>query len=245
LKKKRETQLLECQLCHQRKPGTAMFPADMVRDSVVATIQAAHPDWNPDGYICSDDLNHFRTEHVEDLLEAEKGELDELEAGVIKALRKGDVVASNVAEEFEEQATFGQRVADKVAEFGGSWAFMGSFGAVLALWIALNSIHLLHKPFDPFPYILLNLCLSCLASIQAPVIMMSQNRQEARDRLRSENDYQINLKAELEIRAIDAKMDQLLTHQWQHLLEIQQIQTEMVEEMTRHIRGDQNGLQAR
>ena len=106
-----------------------------------------------------------------------------------------------------------------------------SFAVVMAIWIVINTVALLRRPFDPFPYILLNLVLSCLASIQAPVIMMSQNRQEAKDRLRAEHDYRVNLKAEVEIRQINVKMDQLLTHQWQRLLEIQQIQTELMEEV--------------
>jgi uncharacterized membrane protein len=122
-------------------------------------------------------------------------------------------------------------VADKVAEFGGSWRFIIIFGFILLIWVAVNSIAL-SGHFDPYPFILLNLVLSCIAALQAPVIMMSQNRQEAKDRLRSEHDYQVNLKAELEIRHINSKIDMLLTHQWHRLLEIQQIQTELIEELT-------------
>ncbi len=124
-------------------------------------------------------------------------------------------------------------MADRVATFGGSWNFILIFGSVLLVWIAVNSIALLSKPFDPFPFILLNLVLSCLAAIQAPVIFMSQNRQEAKDRLRAENDYRVNLKAELEIRHLHAKLDLLLTHQWQRLLEIQQVQTDLLSELGR------------
>src|SRR5205823_2265166 len=102
---------------------------------------------------------------------------------------------------------------------------------MLVVWIVINSLAVLMRPFDPFPYILLNLILSCLAAIQAPIIMMSQNRLEARDRLRAEHDYRVNLKAELEIRHLHWKMDQLLTHQWRRLLEIQQIQTDLMEEL--------------
>jgi len=104
---------------------------------------------------------------------------------------------------------------------------------VLAAWIGINSVATLRGPFDPYPYILLNLILSCLAAIQAPIIMMSQNRIEARDRLRSENDYQVNLKAELEIRHLHEKLDVLLKHQWQKLLEIQQIQMDFMKELVR------------
>ncbi len=128
-----------------------------------------------------------------------------------------------------------------MAVFGGSWSFILCFGAVLLVWIAVNSIAVLRQPFDPYPYILLNLVLSCLAAMQAPIIMMSQNRQEAKDRMRAEHDYQVNLKAELEIRHLTWKMDQLLNHQWQRLLEIQKIQTELMEELLRkppHRQGD-------
>jgi uncharacterized membrane protein len=139
----------------------------------------------------------------------------------------------SVSIEFEQQLTFGERLADKIAEFGGSWRFIIIFFVILSLWIAINSLTLILKPFDPYPFILLNLILSCLASIQAPIIMMSQNRQEDKDRLRAEHDYRINLKAELEIRHLHEKIDHLLMNQWQRLLEIQEIQMELMEELAR------------
>ena len=136
-------------------------------------------------------------------------------------------------QEYDASLTFGELLSDRIAEFGGSWGFLLVFGAVMALWIGINSLTLLSRPFDPYPYILLNLLLSCLAAIQAPVIMMSQNRQEARDRLRAEHDYQINLKAELEIRNLHEKMDHLVHRQWEKLMEIQQIQMDLMEESAR------------
>jgi uncharacterized membrane protein len=139
----------------------------------------------------------------------------------------------SVSIEFEQQLTFGERLADKIAEFGGSWRFIIIFFVILSLWIAINSLTLILKPFDPYPFILLNLILSCLASIQAPIIMMNQNRQEDKDRLRAEHDYRINLKAELEIRHLHEKIDHLLMNQWQRLLEIQEIQMELMEELAR------------
>ena len=144
-------------------------------------------------------------------------------------------MTENINRAFEKSITFGQGVADRVATFGGSWIFIGTFFLLLAAWIGLNSVAALFRPFDPYPYILLNLMLSCLAAIQAPIIMMSQNRIEARDRLRSENDYQVNLKAELEIRHLHEKLDVLLKHQWQKLLEIQQIQMDFMKELMRRI----------
>jgi uncharacterized membrane protein len=133
----------------------------------------------------------------------------------------------------KEGRTVGERLADRLASFGGSWTFIGLFGVLIAIWIVMNSLVLLWKPADPYPYILLNLILSCLASLQAPVIMMSQNRHEARDRVRAESDYQINLKAELEIRHLHEKVDHLLLQQWQRLGEIQEIQLEVLAELGR------------
>ena len=123
-------------------------------------------------------------------------------------------------------------MADRIADFGGSWTFILSFGGFILVWVVINTIVLIARPFDPYPFILLNLFLSCLAAIQAPIIMMSQNRQELRDRLRSENDYRVNLKAELEIRHLHEKLDHLLQHQWERLIEIQQIQIELMNELT-------------
>ena len=127
--------------------------------------------------------------------------------------------------------TFGQRLSDKIASFGGSWKFIIIFFFILVFWISVNSLILAFKPFDPYPFILLNLILSCLAAIQAPIIMMSQNRQEAKDRLRASHDYQINLKAELEIRQLHQKLDHLLSRQWERLVEIQEVQIELLNEM--------------
>ena len=222
-----------CQICKKHKNRSDVLPGDMVRGPVIETIRKKHPDWSSSGFICLDDLNHFRTEHVQEALVEEKGELSSLEEEVVKSLKEHELLSKNINVEFDRELTFGQRVADKVAEFGGSWRFIISFAVVIAVWIVINSVALILKPFDPYPYILLNLVLSCLAAIQAPVIMMSQNRREAKDRLRAEHDYRVNLKAELEIRHLNGKMDLLLTHQWQRLLEIQEIQTELMEELVR------------
>jgi len=223
-----------CQVCHESKPRDEVVPARLVRASVIDTIRKEYPDWSPDGYICLTDLQHFRGLRVRNLVEEELGGLSAAEEEVVKSFEAQQVLARNLNDEFDRNLALGQRVADRVADFGGSWAFIGSFGGIIVLWIALNSVALLTHHFDPFPFILLNLVLSCLAAMQAPVIMMSQNRQEAKDRLRAEHDYQVNLRAELEIRALSARLDELLRHQWQGLLEIQQVQTEMMEELTRH-----------
>ena len=161
---------------------------------------------------------------------------------MIKSLKEEEeLIATNINVEFERRFTLGERVADKVAEFGGSWIFLSTFAAVLVGWIVINSASLLAQPFDPYPYILLNLVLSCLAAVQAPVIMMSQNRQEAKDRLRGEHDYRVNLKAEIEIRHIIVKLDQLVTHQWQRLLEIQRLHSNYWRNARPHLRAAQKG----
>lgn len=220
-----------CQVCGNTFTGRNVLPAALVRDSIVAMITARLPTWDPAGFICRNCLNSFRTEFVRSEMERDRGEISALEEDVLKSLHDGGPVAGNLNREFDETLTLGERISDKVAEFGGSWHFIISFFVVMAVWIIANSVFLLFQPFDPYPYILLNLGLSLLAAVQAPIILMSQNRQEARDRLRAENDYQVNLKAELEVRTISEKLDLLIHHQWAHLLEIQQVQTEMIQDM--------------
>ncbi|MDF1788962.1 MAG: DUF1003 domain-containing protein [Verrucomicrobiales bacterium] len=172
--------------------------------------------------------------YVQGLLVSEKGELSDLEVGVVESMKNRQLMATDVSETFIEKLTFGQRLADRIAIFGGSWTFLITFFSFLLLWIAINSVVLLARPFDPYPFILLNLLLSCIAAIQAPVIMMSQNRQEAKDRILGEHEYQINLKAELEIRHLHEKVDHLMMQQWERLVEIQQVQIELLEEIGEH-----------
>lgn len=213
------------------------MPLDLVHGPVAELIRKKHADLPAAGFICFDDLNKFRTEYIEDVLEQEKGELSTLEAEVVTSFREHELLSENINAEFDQQLTVGDWVADRVAEFGGSWKFIILFGVVMVFWILLNALLLATRPFDPYPFILLNLVLSCLAAIQAPVIMMSQNRQESKDRLRAEHDYRINLKAELEIRHLNAKLDLLLTHQWQQLLEIQRVQAELIQDTMRKRNG--------
>ena len=227
----------------QAKQRTEVLPAELVRPGVTEIIRGAFPDWSSEAFICYNDLNHFRTQYVQDSLEEERGELSSLEADVVRSLHEQELLSRDVNAEFDRELTFGGRVADRVASFGGSWTFIMIFGAVLLLWIVVNSLILMQRPFDPYPFILLNLVLSCLAAIQAPVILMSQNRQEAKDRLRAEHDYRVNLKAELEIRHVNAKIDLLLTHQWQRLMEIQQIQMDLMEELVEKRKEEGNDYQ--
>ncbi len=226
-----------CGICGKERKPDELVPADLIREPIVELIRKDHPGWSPQDSICREDLNRYRARFVQQVLEAEKGDLTAIEAEVIKSLKEGEVLARDVESAFQERRSFGERVADRMAEFGGSWKFISVFLAVLAGWIFVNSVYLLGRHFDPYPFILLNLILSCLAAIQAPVIMMSQNRQEAKDRLRSQHDYQVNLKAEIEIRNLHEKIDHLIFKQWQRLLEIQEIQTELMEELSAKLAG--------
>lgn len=222
---------VRCDVCGKNFPMSRVYPASFVRAGIDDLITAEHPTWSPESFICHDDLNHFRSVYVQSVLTQEKGELSQLEQDVVASLKEHEVIAENLNTTVAEESTLGERLADRVASFGGSWTFIMIFASVLIIWITINSVGLFTEPFDVYPFILLNLVLSCLAAIQAPVIMMSQNRQESKDRLRAENDYRVNLKAELEIRHLHAKLDLLLTHQWQRLLEIQQVQTDLLEEI--------------
>lgn len=218
-----------CQICGETRKAD-LRRAILVRPSVARLIERDHPNWDKDGWICLDDLGKYQHLYVQSLLEAEKGEVNALDREVLEGLRSHEILAKLPDERSECKLSRGERLADRLATFGGSWRFIGIFAVILVVWIAVNSITLVMRPFDPYPYILLNLILSTLAALQAPVIMMSQNRQEARDRLRAMHDYQVNLKAELEIRQLHQKIDHLLSHQWERLVEIQEIQMELMRE---------------
>jgi uncharacterized membrane protein len=204
---------------------------DLLRPSLLEFIQKKVPAFASNGFICFVDLGKFRHDYVKEVLEDEIGELTALDHEVVDSLQQHEILSENIGKEFEKELSFGERLSDRIASFGGSWPFIILFGAVLFVWIIFNTIMLASRAFDPYPFILLNLILSCLAAIQAPIIMMSQNRSEARDRARSENDYKVNLKAELEIRHLHEKIDHLLRKQYNRLFEIQQIQLELLEEI--------------
>ena len=223
---------IECQVCRRQFKVGEVIKANLVEEPLAQLIREKHPNWSSTGFICLADLNLFRTRYVTEVLKSASQEVYDLEKGMAKSLEEEEVLSRNINQEFENSLTLGQRLADRIADFGGSWTFISIFMVVLIIWMAINTWILLEKPFDPYPYILLNLVLSCLAAIQAPVILMSQNRQEARDRLQLEHDYEINLKAEIEIRKLHEKMDHLLMHQWQRLMEIQQLQVNLMEEIS-------------
>ncbi|MBP2300477.1 DUF1003 domain-containing protein [Azospirillum picis] len=219
-----------CAISGKRRPKRDLIALDALRPNLADRIRRDHPHLDPESLISRQELARYRSLYVAELLQAEHGELSELDREVAESLARHDTLAENPEEEYDDRRTLGERLSDGLASFGGSWAFLISFGLFLAVWMAVNVIEGEPRSFDPYPFILLNLLLSCLAAIQAPVIMMSQKRQEAKDRLRSENDYRVNLKAELEIRHLHEKMDYLIQRQWQRLTEIQQLQLEIMQE---------------
>lgn len=219
-----------CQICGCDK-RCDLHRGIMVRPVVADLIQHETGNWIEDDWICTEDLQKYRHRYIQLLLKEEKGEISSLEQEVIESLKQQEILSINPDAEHVAGMTIGQRMADRLASLAGSWAFILSFAGVLLCWILINTISLLRQPFDPYPYILLNLVLSCLAAMQAPIIMMSQSRQEARDRLHAQRDYQVNLKAELEIRHLHQKIDHLLSHQWERLVEIQDIQMELINEV--------------
>jgi uncharacterized membrane protein len=219
-----------CVICGKEKPASVINQLDVVRPSLYDKIKADHPDLPAEGYICNEDLDRFRSRYVSQLLGQERGELTKLERDVVQSLADHETLAENIEAEWVGHRTLGERLSDHLASFGGSWTFIVIFFVILVVWMAFNLVTFERDRFDPYPFILLNLVLSCLAAIQAPIIMMSQKRQEAKDRLRSENDYRVNLKAELEIRHLHEKVDHILTRQWERLAEIQQIQLEMMQD---------------
>jgi len=220
-----------CAVC-----GRSVSPAQLVslralRPALLEHLQAQHPSLDAAGRLCRACHREARTSFLLDRLEEERGELSSVESDIARKASEHLTVAEQLDEEFESKTTFGQRLADRVAAVGGSWPFVVGFLLTLLAWIALNSVLLASHAFDPFPYILLNLVLSCIAALQAPVIMMSQNRLAARDRLQAEQDFRTNLKAEIEIATLHEKMDHLLHVQWQRMVELQQVQLDLLNEL--------------
>ena len=205
-----------------------------IYNGISELIISDHPEFTEDTFISSSDLNYYRKKYIESLLKKEK-EYARTEEDVLNSILSKEIISENSNKVYSKKQLIGQNIADSVAKFGGSWTFILIFIFILLFWIILNSITLMKKPFDPYPYILLNLVLSCLAALQAPVIMMSQNRQEEKDRIRAENDYQVNLKAEIEIKILHEKLNHLITDQWDRLVEIQEIQLELLEDLQKKI----------
>ena len=181
---------------------------------------------------------------AEKIFNSEYEKLTEQERHVAHHIIERTPISTNVVQDYSEQMTFGQKMADKVASFGGSWVFISIFACVMVIWILLNSFILikLNSSFDPYPYILLNLVLSMLAAIQAPIILMSQNRQAYKDRLNTEHDYEVDLKAELEIIGLHEKIDSLKQEQWKGLISIQEEQLRLLSQLVEDLKKDKRNV---
>ena len=215
-------------------PKHERVAAHMLGTPIFDAIKKDHPDFDEHCSLSYSELGHYRKKYISDFMSRQLGELNEMEQKVVDALNDKSLLSENLNED-DKKSTFGQRIADRVATFGGSWTFIISFVFFLLVWIASNVFLLANKGFDPYPFILLNLILSCIAALQAPVIMMSQNRQEEKDRDRAKNDYMVNLKSELEIRILHEKLDHLILHQEQSLIEIQKVQIDMMNDILKRL----------
>jgi uncharacterized membrane protein len=231
--------IVTCQICKKSKHLKEVLPADMIRLPMVNLIKESRTEWDENGFICKTDLNEFREQYVKKIFDDEKGELSDVEKEVVKNIKDQEIITQNLYEQYNEKFSKWDKASDVIASFGGSWKFIGVFFSFMALWMITNVIlGMYNKAWDSYPYILLNLILSCIASIQAPIIMMSQNRQEKRDRLRSESEYQINLKAEIGIRNLHEKMDHMLFKQWEKTTEMQNIMFELMRDLRDHISSE-------
>jgi uncharacterized membrane protein len=224
-------------ISHNEFQESEKVHAKAIRKSIFDLIKKDHPQFNAKSLIAVVELNQYREKYIADYLIKEVGELNDLETDVLKTLQNHETITSKVNLQWDRTGlTYGQRLADKIAAFGGSWRFIIIFGIFIFVWMVINLVFLLNKGFDPYPFILLNLILSCLAALQAPVIMMSQNRQEEKDRERAKQDYMVNLKSELEIRMLHEKIDHLIVHQQQELLTIQQVQIDMMDDIMKQLK---------
>src|SRR5258708_21042965 len=166
---------LICQVCKKAKPPNSGMIAELIRPSLLEFIKKKLPDLDSKGFICLDDLGEFRKDYIKEVLEDEIGELSALDQEVIESLEQHEILSSDIEKQFERKLTFGERLSDHIAEFGGSWKFLISFGAVIFLWIGANVALLSNRVFVPYPFILLNLFLTYLAAVQTPVLIICLN----------------------------------------------------------------------
>ena len=208
-------------------PVSEKTSGKLVRNGILKEILKVNPSFNEDCFLSVAEFNQYRQQYIQNLLSREIGTLTELEQAVLDNIQHDHILADEASPIKQETLNTAQRWADKIASFGGSWKFIFSFLFLILAWVLINVYSLHAHVFDPYPFILLNLILSCVAALQAPVIMMSQNRQDEKDRERAKNDYMINLKSELEIRMLHEKIDHLIITQQENLQEIQQLQAGM------------------
>jgi len=223
-----------CSITNKEYPLEQLYSGESINPQLRALIVKDHPEFNDDSLLSINELSSYRHKYMKKILQAERKELNKLDAEVLHSIGSDELLSTKLHKESQKPAGLGDRIADKIADFGGSWTFIISFFAFLIIWMSINvamAVFFDEKSFDPYPFILLNLMLSCLAAIQAPIIMMSQNRKETRDRQRAEDDYKINLKAELEIRMLHEKIDHMILRQNQRLIDIQEVQSDMLNDI--------------
>ncbi len=216
-------------------PENQKIAIESIRQGILDLIKSEHTEKEVIKYISRKELDEYRQKYIESSFKNEFAHLSSLEKDVLNKLKNEELVSEDSDKQWEKTSTMGQKIADKVADFGGSWTFIIIFCSFILLWIIINITALFAENFDPYPFILLNLFLSCLAALQAPVIMMSQNRVEEKDRQRAKDDYKINLKSEIEIQMLHEKIDHLIINQQGRLFEIQDIQVEMLREIVTEI----------
>jgi uncharacterized membrane protein len=226
---------VNCSLCQQSVEARTLFSAQKLELPLFDLIKRDRPEWAGNRGICTSCHDQYRAKKLLSYLEAEYDKISEMEKAVVTKIARRGRITRLVDKEYEASMTLGERVADHVAHFGGSWTFIGIFGAILFVWMGINTWLLVRHPFDPYPFILLNLVLSTIAALQAPVIMMSQNRQAEKDRMQANQDYQINLMAEMEIRDLHDKLDGLRNRQWHELWHLQQRQLQLLEHLHKEI----------
>ncbi|PWG00007.1 DUF1003 domain-containing protein [Levilactobacillus bambusae] len=215
---------------HEYQVDEGLFLADL-DPSIRNRIKRDYPQAKVSDFICGHHLLKYRLDRVDAMVKADLKQTEKINKKLTRALSSDDYDIIDVNKSLEKSLTFGQRVSDDVARFGGSWGFIAIFIVVLVGWMIINGLHLFGIHFDSYPFILLNLVLSCVAAIQAPIIMMSQNRAADRDRMDAENDYHVNLKSEHELRLLHAKVDHLAQNQIPHELEIERLQIEILGEI--------------
>ena len=226
-----------CSVSHKYFEPEEVRIGGSIRPPIFGLIKADYPLFTEGSYISVGKLNQFRQRYIEQIVNNDNDETTALEKQIIQSLTDHEIISHKLLNDEQVPLTFGQRLSDKIALFGGSWTFILSFFFFLLAWMTINT--LVKNGFDTYPFIFLNLILSCLAAIQAPIIMMSQNRQSEKDRLHAYSDYKTNLKAEVEIRMLHEKMDHLILNQQQRLFEIQQIQIDMLKEITDRLESKQ------
>ncbi len=226
---------LPCSLCQTLVDRRRLVSPQKLENQILEIIKNERPEWEGVHGICRECVEQYRAKKFLSYLELEFRKMSDMEQALVTKVARRGRVSRLVDQEFKAHMTFGQHVADRVAQFGGSWPFIFIFSVILFGWMAVNSWVLARHPFDPYPYIFLNLALSALAAVQAPVIMMSQNRQAEKDRLQAQQDYEINLMAEFEIRDLHDKLDALRYKQWHELWHIQQRQLELLEHLHKEL----------